>query len=188
MHLDTFFSISQHTALFLLSVVLGAALGVVYDCFRVFRIVFPPAAKNAAVAVEDIIFWLIYGFCVFCYSAVLARGQVRFFIVLGSLIGFVLYLVTIGNAVTGIIRRVVTAVYTVLRKVYSCTIEPFVKILRIICQKAAPVFVRSYKNTEKDERSFKKPLKKHLGLVYNKKAKLGLFARSLFIRKHNFRR
>lgn len=188
MHLDTFFSISQQTALFLLSVVLGAALGVVYDCFRVFRIVFPPAAKNAAVAVEDIIFWLFYGFCVFCYSAVLARGQVRFFIVLGSLIGFVLYLVTIGNAVTGIIRRIVTAVYKVLRKVYSCTIEPLVKILRIICQKARPVFVRSHKNTEKNERSLKKPLKNHHCLVYNKKAKLGLFARRLFIRKYNFRR
>lgn len=188
MHLDTFFSISQQTALFLLSVVLGAALGVVYDCFRVFRIVFPPAAKNAAVVVEDIIFWLIYGFCVFCYSAVLARGQVRFFIVVGSLIGFVLYIVTIGNAVTGVIRRIVTAVYNVLRKVYSCIIEPFVKILRIICQKACPVFVRSHKNKEKNERTSKKLLKNTLGWVYNKKAKVGLFARRLFVRKRIFRR
>ena len=188
MHLDTFFSISQQTALFLLSVVLGAGLGVVYDCFRVFRIVFPPASKKAAVAVEDIIFWLIYGFCVFCYSAVLARGQVRFFIVAGSLIGFVLYIVTIGNAVTGVIRRIVTAVCKVLRKVYSTIIEPFVKILRIICQKACSVFVRSHKNTEKNERTSKKLLKNTLGLVYNKKAKAGLFARRFFVRKHSFRR
>ena len=179
MHLDTFFSISQQTALFLLSVVLGAGLGVVYDCFRVFRIIFPRAAKSADVAVQDVIYWLIYGFCVFCFAAVLARGQVRFFIVLGSLIGFVLYIITIGNTVTGVIRRIVTAVYTVLRKVYSAMIEPYVKILRIICQKLSPVFVRSHKNTEKKKRSSKKPLKSVWGLLYNKKAKVGRFTQKL---------
>lgn len=179
MHLDTFFSISQQTALFLLSVVLGAGLGVVYDCFRVFRIILPRAARSASVAVQDVIFWLIYGFCVFCYAAVLARGQVRFFIVLGSLIGFVLYIFTIGNTVTGVIRRIVTAVYGVLRKVYSAIIEPFVKILRIICQKISPVFVRIYKNNPKKERSSKKLLKSAGGLVYNKKAKVGRFTQKL---------
>lgn len=179
MHLDTFFSISQQTALFLLSVVLGAGLGVVYDCFRVFRIIVPRAARSAAVAVQDVIFWLIYGFCVFCYAAALARGQVRLFIVLGSLIGFILYIFTVGNAVTRVIRRVVNAVYGVLHKVYSVMIEPFVKILRIICQKISPVFVRNYKNKPKKIRSSKKLLKSAGGLVYNKKAKVGRFAQNL---------
>ena len=146
MHLDTFFSVSEHTSLFLLSVVMGAALGVVYDCFRVIRILFPPAARSKAVVIEDIIFWLIYGFCVFCYAAALARGQVRFFIVLGSLTGFVLYIVTVGNFITGIIRRIVTALYKLLHKVYSTIIEPIVKSLKIICQKMLRFFVQTYKN------------------------------------------
>lgn len=172
MQLETFFSVSQHTSLFLLSVVLGAALGVVYDCFRVFRIVFPPAAKSGAVIAEDIIFWLIYGFCIFLYSSVLARGQIRFFVFLGSLIGFTLYILTLGNLVTGVIRRVVTAFYRILRKVYSITIGPLVKKLRIICQKIFRFFVGSNENTPNNKRSSKKPLKNILGLVYNKKAKL----------------
>ena len=146
MHLDTFFSVSEHTSLFLLSVVMGAALGVVYDCFRVLRILFPHSVKSKAVAVEDIIFWLIYGFCVFCYAAALARGQVRFFIVLGSLTGFVLYIVTVGNLITGIIRRIVTALYKILHKVHSVIIKPIVKSSKIICQKMLQIFVQIHKN------------------------------------------
>lgn len=146
MHLDTFFSVSEHTSLFLLSVVMGAALGVVYDCFRVVRILFPPAAESKSVAAGDIIFWLMYGFCVFCYAAAFGRGQVRFFIVLGSFIGFVLYILTVGNLITGIIRRIVTAFYNLLHKVYSFAIEPFVKSFKIICQKVLQFFVRIHKN------------------------------------------
>ena len=137
---------SEHTSLFLLSVVMGAALGVVYDCFRVFRILFPPASKSKAVAAEDIIFWLIYGFCIFCYAAAFGRGQIRFFIVLGSLTGFILYIVTVGNFITGIIRRIVTAVYKILHKVYFVVIRPPVKSVKVICQKMWHFFVQIYKN------------------------------------------
>ena len=165
MHLNTFFSVSQHTSLFLMSVVLGAALGILYDCFRVLRIVFPPAAGRKAVIAEDIIFWLIYGFCIFCYAASFARGQVRFFMFFGSLIGFVLYIVTVGNLITGVIRRVFDAVYKILHKVYSFLIEPIVKLKAKICQKLVPVFVRNHKN----KRSVKNLLKNAVNWVYNKK-------------------
>ena len=167
MHLNTFFSVSQHTSIFLISVVLGAALGIVYDCFRVLRIIFPPAAKRGAVIAEDIIFWLIYGFCIFCYAAAYARGQVRFFMFFGSLIGFVLYIVTIGNTITGVIRKIFDTIYKVLRKVYSFVIGPFVKIKEKICQKFVLVFVRNHKNKKTSERSVKNLLKNAVALVYN---------------------
>lgn len=135
---------------------MGAALGVVYDCFRVFRILFPHDKRSKAVLIEDIIFWLIYGFCVFCYAAALGRSQVRFFIVLGSLAGFVLYIVTVGNLITGIIRRIVTALYKILRRVYSGLIEPIVKSVKIICQKMLQFFVQTYKNLRNQKELQKK--------------------------------
>ncbi len=149
MQIETFFSVSEHTAQFLMSVVLGAVLGVVYDFFRVVRIVVPPMAKSGAVAVQDVIFCLIYGFGIFCYSTLTARGELRFFIFFGSLIGFVLYIVTVGNFVTGILRRIFSVVYGSLRKVYSLIIEPIVKLLRKNCQKGCPVFVGSNENSTK---------------------------------------
>lgn len=134
---------------------LGAAMGVVYDCFRVFRILFPPASKGGAVAVQDIIFWLIYGIGIFCYSAVICRGELRFFTFLGSLIGFTLYIVTLGNAVVGILRRTVSAFCKILRKVYSALFEPIVKIIKEFCQKVYAVFVRNHKNIKNIKRSKK---------------------------------
>lgn len=172
MKLDTFFSISRQTLIFLLSVILGAVLGVLYDCFRVLRVLFPPAAKPKAVFIGDVLFWLIYGFCVFCYGAVFARGQVRLFIIFGSLIGFALYLLTVGSVVIGVIRCAAEAVRKILLKVYSGTIEPFVKLLRIFCQKITQFFVGNHKNDNKSAGSIKKVLKNTVSMVYNKKAVL----------------
>ncbi|MCM1328506.1 MAG: spore cortex biosynthesis protein YabQ [Ruminococcus sp.] len=171
MSLNTFFSVSQQTAAFLMSVLLGAGLGVVYDCFRAARILLPALAKPKPVFVQDVVFWLIYGFCVFCFAAVSARGQVRLFMFLGSVLGFTLYILTLGNFITGIIRRAAEAVYGILHKVYSAVIEPIVKIMTIFCQKVSRFFVRSHKNNGKSERSVKKLLKNKGKLVYNKKAK-----------------
>lgn len=173
MQLETFFSVSQHTSQFLLSVVLGGALGVVYDLFRTLRIIFPPAAKSGAVLVQDIIFCIICGFSVFCFSTLAVRGQVRFFIFFGSAIGFVLYILTIGNVITGVLRLVFGTIYGTLRKVYSSIIEQLVNLSRNICQKGSGVFVGSNENVENNALSGKKHLKNDEHLVYNEKAKLG---------------
>lgn len=173
MQIESFLSVSQQTAFFLLSVVLGAVMGIIYDVFRVFRILFPPAAKSKPVAVQDVLFWLIFGFCMFCYSSAVCGGNLRFFMFFGSLIGFTLYILTIGNLITGILRQIAEAVRRVLRKVYSLIFEPIVKLLKNLCQKVRLFFVRIYRKSKKTEGSVKKPLPKVLQLVYNKNAKLG---------------
>ncbi|MGN0602951.1 MAG: spore cortex biosynthesis protein YabQ [Oscillospiraceae bacterium] len=104
MSLETFFSVSEQCSLFLLSVILGMGIGVFYDVFRTLRIVFPPAAKKNAVFVEDIVFMVVSGAAVFLYAAVLCRGQVRFFCVVGTLLGFALYIATVGSIIVGIFR------------------------------------------------------------------------------------
>lgn len=188
LNLNTFFSVSQQTASFLLSVLLGAALGVVYDCFRVARILLPPLAKPKPTFLADILFWLIYGFCVFCFAAASARGQVRMFMFLGSVLGFALYILTLGNLITGVIRSIVTAVYRVLHKVYYFLIEPIVKLVRTFCQKVSRFFVRSHKNHQKFKRSVKNPLKNKGKLVYNDKAKCSPLRKLLVKRVNKLRK
>lgn len=170
LRLETFFSVSEQTELFLLSVILGAGLGILYDCFRVVRIIFPPAKKAGAVCLLDIIFWLCYGFAVFLYSVLLGRGQVRFFYFFGSAAGFILYLISIGNLITGIIRKVVEFIYNTLQRVYSIVIAPIVKIMNFFRQKVLPVFVRNHKVNKKERISTFYPLKRQALLLYNKKA------------------
>lgn len=149
MELETFFSVSEQTMQFLLSVVLGAGLGVVYDCFRVFRILFPPARKNGAVCVGDAAFMIISGAAVFLFAVVFCRSQVRLFSVIGALLGFVLYILTIGNFITGILKAIVSAICKILQKVYSAVFAPVVNYVKGICLKKFNKFVHSYENQKK---------------------------------------
>ena len=117
MPLETFFTVPQQVWLFLASVLLGGAMGVVFDVFRALRIVFPQLHGSALTAVEDILFWLAYGGAVYVFSLLCGRGQLRGFFFLGSLAGFVIYLVTVGKAVVFVFGRVARLLSLGLRKV-----------------------------------------------------------------------
>lgn len=104
--IETFFTVPQQVFIFLSSVILGGGLGVVFDIFRALRIIFPFLGRKLPTAAADIICMIIFGLSVFLLSAVMGRGVVRFFCVIGAAIGAVLYLATVGNTVTVILRRV----------------------------------------------------------------------------------
>lgn len=160
LELETFFDINEQVMQFLLSVVLGAGMGVVFDVFRVLRVVFPPAKKTGMVTVQDILFWALYAFVIFVYSVQYGRGQVRFFFFLGSLLGFALYILTVGNVIIGVIRKIASFVAKILRFVYSFTLKPIVKLLKILYQKQMGSFVKFHKFEIKSKINFSNLLKK----------------------------
>lgn len=80
---------------FLLSIALGAAVGVVYDMFRAFRRAIP--CRKISVFFQDVIFWLIACIVFFCFSLIRCEGQIRFFALLGMLSGFTLWIMTVGK-------------------------------------------------------------------------------------------
>ena len=172
MNIETFFDISDQVMLFFMAVLVGAGLGVIFDVFRVIRVVFPPAKKSGLTALMDIVFWLIYAFTIFVYSVEYGRSQVRLFFFIGSIAGFVLYLLTVGNVVMGVIKKVCSIIAAALHFVYSYSISPIVKIVRVIYQKESAVFVRSHKHNTKHSLNIRNLLKKPIDMLYNKKAKL----------------
>jgi spore cortex biosynthesis protein YabQ len=151
MKLETFLSLSEQTLIFLLSVPAGACLAVIYDIFRVWRIIFPAASHRAAAFISDVLFMLICGFCVFLFAVRFSGGVVRFFCVIGSAAGFILYFFTVGNTVVSCLRRVMNAFRKCLRKVYMTIIAPIVKIPKVIYPKVFNKFVHSYENEEKSK-------------------------------------
>ena len=80
---------------FLLSIALGAAVGVVYDMFRAFRRAIP--CRKISVFFQDVIFWLIACIVFFCFSLIRCEGQIRFFALLGMFSGFTLWIMTVGK-------------------------------------------------------------------------------------------
>lgn len=94
-------SIELERELFLLSVVLGCGLGLLYDIFRVFRAALPHG--KILTFFEDIIYTFLYGFALFTFCTGLT-GAIRGFVLVGMLIGSVIEHLTVGNAVVSVLR------------------------------------------------------------------------------------
>lgn len=106
---------------FLLSVVLGAVLALYYCFFKAMRLV---GSKSwATVFFQDIFFWVSAAVVTYCFFILRCRGEIRFFVYAGMLIGFTLY-------------RVLLTKFTV--KILKFPLEIFKKICRFlssICRK-----------------------------------------------------
>ena len=137
---ETFFSVSEQLLLFGLSCLFGAVLGIVYDIFRALRAALPH--NSWLVVFEDLIFLTFYAFFLSVFSSAAARGELRFYYVLGNLLGFMLYILTVGNAVISAVRKI----FSVLRKLFSFIISPFCRCYVFLREKAAGKFVGSNKH------------------------------------------
>ena len=125
--METFFTVTEQTRLFLWACLIGVGLGIVYDCFRVLRIVFNH--KFVAVFIEDVLFTIFYALCLFVYMTECSRGQIRFFVIIGSLLGFVAYLLTVGFVVVTIFRCAVFVIKKIFIRIYELIFMPIKKVL-----------------------------------------------------------
>ena len=80
-------TVAGQTWIFLMSVALGAALGVLYDVFRIVRIAVrtPPAV----VLVEDLAFSIVCTTATFLFLIGADKGQLRMFLLIGERLTFV---------------------------------------------------------------------------------------------------
>ncbi len=89
-------SFSRQAAIFLMTVGLGAACGVFYDVLRALRKLIDH--RPAVVHLEDGIFWLWVVLLVF-YVMQSQGGEIRFFVVTGTILGMVLYFFTLSRLI-----------------------------------------------------------------------------------------
>lgn len=117
--------LSQQAIAFLWSVVLGALLGVVYDFFRVGRILWRRGA--VWVFLEDLLFsFMGAALTAFCLTLT-NYGQVRLFLLIGEFLGFLLYFFTLGVFVATIARTL----SCIFRWFWKRFLELMMKIMKI---------------------------------------------------------
>lgn len=107
---------------FLGSLALGCAIGVLYDVFRILRAAV--VHKSFMVFIEDVVFFLLAGFLTFSYFFAVEQGQLRIFVLLGEILGFVLYFFTIGVVVMRMSRLILRFIRGALRFLF----RPFTAI------------------------------------------------------------
>lgn len=145
--LESFFTSTQQLNLFLISCVFGIPIGVFFDIFRTLRILFKHG--RIVVIIEDILFFIIYGIFIMCFTITAARSEFRFYYCLGNLLGFILYYVTVGHIAVSFLRTVILKIKKILQK----PIGKFVRLCLKVTKK-----IRKNLQTVKIRKKFKKTL------------------------------
>ncbi len=120
--------IRQEAAVFLLSVLHGAALTLAYDILRSLRRAFRHGL--AAVSAEDFLYWLAAGFSTFCLAFSHTDGVIRGYVAAGIAIGAVLYHMTLS----GPLVRGLSAVLRGVRNFVRLIVKILAKPLEIFCR------------------------------------------------------
>lgn len=103
------------TNAFLYSFLLGVGLGAIYGLFKVVRVTF--LSGKISVIICDVIYMLIVCLSLFFYSLAMLYGFIRFYVIAGVLVGFILYRMTIGRLLFRVYEPFVAFAKKILRKI-----------------------------------------------------------------------
>lgn len=118
-------AISEQAASLGVSILIGGALFLLYDIFRIFRRVVPHG--NFWIGVEDFFYWLCYTAVVFVMLYRENDGMVRGFSIGGIMIGMLLYYFLLSRFVIRINVMVFGTVFGLLGKIFGTILLPFRK-------------------------------------------------------------
>lgn len=150
--------IRQETVVFLLSVLHGVLLTLLYDLLRALRRAFPHGV--AAVSAEDFLFWLTAGFLTFCLAFSETDGVLRGYVAVGIALGAVLYHETaspwIVKGLAGIlkaVRRLFHGLFSLVGQVVGRIGSAVRKITRILSVPVKKICTKTKKRIEKEKKN-----------------------------------
>ena len=123
---------AQQSAAFCYSILLGAALGVLYGALKFWRVSF--SLGKASVFALDVAFMLMWALAVFYFSLAFLLGYIRLYVFAGSLLGFALQRLTLGRLLARVYCPAVRFIRGVLQK-FCVKSKIFAKyLLKIACK------------------------------------------------------
>ena len=107
--------------IFIVFTAVGIVIGLIFDLFRILRKTIK--TKDLITYIEDIMFWIITGIIIIYSMYIFCDGELRFFMIIGLILGSIMYLLTISKYVITISLFIIN----ILKKVL---IIPFKLIIR----------------------------------------------------------
>lgn len=123
-------SVNDQAILFLLTVAIGASIGMFYDMFRISRRVVKHS--KAMISIEDSIFWIasILVFFIMLYKKNYA--DLRAFTILGLVIGATIYFLVFSKYIIKVCVYIINAILYPIKKVLQLIFYPIRKIYKLI--------------------------------------------------------
>ena len=124
--------INNQAVLFLIFSLNGVIIGLIFDFFRILRKSFK--TSNLITYIQDIIFWIITGISVIFFMYSFSDGTIRFYMFLGLMFGFIIYILTISHYIIKI--------FIFIMKVFKTIVNSIIKLISYPQNK----IILSYKN------------------------------------------
>jgi len=106
-------SSSRQLLSFLYAVVLGLLFSFVYDILKSYRIM--KKSKDYWVLLQDIFYFFTLSVITFIFFLIFTNGEIRVFILLGLLLGFVLWRLTFSSFIVFILKKVFGLYFNIIR-------------------------------------------------------------------------
>ena len=111
------FSLATQTVYFLYSILFGIILSAVYDIVRVIR--FMGFTKLWQIILSDVVYFFICAVLTFLFSLPFNNGSVRYFVLFGEAVGFILYRFTLGE----VMAKVYCFLIRIIRRIFKKSLE-----------------------------------------------------------------
>ncbi len=156
---------NEQLAIFALSLGLGFLLGVLYDIMRTLRL--SVTRSKIVLIICDILYFILFGIISFLFILALNKGEIRFYIIIGEIIGAFFYYISLGIAVIKITDKgiyLLRKFYKLVFKVVSAPFRLLKKIFSAIFEKTQILFKKTEKKSSKIQKNL---LPKARLYVYN---------------------
>lgn len=158
-------SLNDQARLFLCVTIAGALIGAAYDVLRIFRKMIPH--NMILIQLEDALYWIGTAFLLFIMLLQQNYGEIRFFVIIGTFLGMLLYFFTVSPVVNKISDKIVALIHTIIITFVTILLTPF-RLIYIL---------------------LRKPVKKTNTFIHKKMKKVLQFCKGYVkIKKRNIRR
>ena len=115
--------------LFLVFILVGAIIGLLFDFFRILRRSFK--TNDIFTYIQDIIFWILTGIIVLIAIFYFSNGEIRFFMFIGLLLGIIFYLLLFSKYIIKISIKIIALIRKILTRTFNILKIPFTVIYKL---------------------------------------------------------
>lgn len=120
----------NQTSLFLIFTINGVLIGIIFDIFRILRKTIK--TSDFVTYIEDFLFWIITSIILFYSIFTYNNGELRFFMFLAVILGFVLYFFTISSYLIKINVKIINTIKRIFLKLFEIIYKPIIKTFKIL--------------------------------------------------------
>lgn len=127
--------------LFLIFVLNGVIIGLLFDFFRILRKTIK--TKDFVTYIQDFLFWILTGIIILYSTFTFNNGEIRLFLFVGIIIGVTLYMLLISSYII----KIFVTIFNFIKKILGIPIKYISKILRKILFKPISFCIINFKKT-----------------------------------------